>query len=161
MNLYVHLSSTNWSGWGVGYAPEACEDNNIDEYHNYEFTVGCNEILNLTLNPCENSSTNLNFCDEISGRDISVSTDGYQIKIGNDALHMKGVCWSPHGIGSSPGVNEIDFGQYVQDDATLMADASINVVRTYGVTSDTDVLDQLYAEGIYVMMTVFYGYTMM
>ena len=166
---YVHAltgSSDNWSGWGtVGYAPEACEDNNIDEYHNYEFTVGCNEILNLTLNcfgscgPCENSSTNLNSCDEISGRDISVSTDGYQIKIGNDALHMKGVCWSPHGIGSSPGVNEIDFGQYVQDDATLMADAGINVVRTYGVISDTDVLDQLYAEGIYVMMTVFYGYS--
>ena len=40
----------------------------------------------------------------------------------------------------------------------MMEQAGINVVRTYGPILDTAVLDALYARGIYVLMTVYYGY---
>ena len=71
---------------------------------------------------------------------------------------MKGVAWSPVALGKVPWTHGADFLGTVAEDAALMADAGINVVRTYGPITDIEVLDVLWDHGISVMMTVFYGY---
>ena len=165
---YVHAltgSSDNWSGWGtVGYAPDECVDSTNDSYDNYEFTVGCGEILDLPLVCFASCSScqlgyvdNDTSCNQMPGREIPVSVQGRQIMLGEIPFHMKGICWSPHPIGTSPGPNDY-FSDYVFSDAALMSEAGINVIRTYAPIMDTEVLDELLENGIYVMMTVYYGY---
>ena len=165
---YVHAltgSSDNWSGWGtVGYAPEDCQDNTNDSFNNYEFTVECGQTLDIPL-VCFASCTSCDIlieeevssCDESSGRQTNVNVQGRKILIGDEPFHMKGVCWSPHPIGSGPGNNNY-FADYVSIDASLMSEAGINVIRTYSPIMDTDILDELLENDIYVLMTVFYGY---
>ena len=99
----------------------------------------------------------LSLCDDAPGREVAVSVDGYNLKLGDEAIYMKGVAWSPTPKGAGPGA--ADFSAYVEEDAALMAAAGINVVRTYGPITDTGVLDTLHDNGIYVLMTVYYGYS--
>jgi len=102
----------------------------------------------------ENNDTGV--CVDAPGRSVAVTTAGRQLRVGNSALHIKGVAWSPIPVGQGPGNY---FADAVEADAQLMEDAGINVVRTYGAILDEAVLDELWSHGIYVMMTVFYGYS--
>jgi len=70
---------------------------------------------------------------------------------------MKGVSWSPVPLGQGPASSN-QFSTAVVQDAQLMSVAGINVVRTYRPILDETVLDELWSQGIYVMMTVFYGF---
>lgn len=97
-------------------------------------------------------------CGHLPGLDTRVSVVGTQVLRGDTPIHMKGVAWSPVALGQVPWTHGADFLGTVDEDAALMADAGINVVRTYGPITDMEVLDVLWDHGISVMMTVFYGY---
>ena len=95
-------------------------------------------------------------CSGLAGRSPTININGRQIRVGTAPLHMKGVAWSPIPVGQGPSNH---FASAVEADAELMEDAGINVVRTYGEILDEAVLDELWSHGIYVMMTVYYGYS--
>lgn len=101
---------------------------------------------------------NTSDCKAAPGRDVAVTIEGAMLRIGKQAIHMKGVSWSPTAIGKGPGSGAGDFDNYAAIDVPLLAQAGINVVRTYGPIMNRSVLDKLYSEGIYVLNTVFYGY---
>ena len=97
-------------------------------------------------------------CGHLPGLDTEVSVVGRQVRRGDVPIHMKGVAWSPVALGEVPWTHGADFLGTVEEDALLMADAGVNVVRTYGPITDLEVLDVLWEHGISVMMTIFYGY---
>jgi len=103
-------------------------------------------------------ATPLADCNNAPGRDVPVTIQGASLRVGNQALHMKGVAWSPTAVGSGPGYGHGDFDNYASIDVPLFVQAGINTVRTYGPILNRSVLDKLYSEGIYVVNTVFYGY---
>lgn len=80
--------------------------------------------------------------------------DGRALKVGDTAIHLRGVCWNPVAKG---GVHpaDLDFAAAAPQDILLMQAAGINVVRTYEPIADTAVLDSLHAAGIKVIMTVY------
>ena len=81
---------------------------------------------------------------------------GREMRINGQPIFLKGVAWAPTPVGNGPGNY---YAQAVETDAVLMAAAGINAVRTYGEITDREVLDILWDNGIYVMMTVYYGYS--
>ncbi len=84
----------------------------------------------------------------------SVVLNGSQIIVDGEPFYIKGVCWNPVTKGEShPG--GLDYLGTVEEDARLMREAGINVVRTYAPIIDNDVLDVLYENGIYVINTVY------
>ncbi|MBT6432932.1 MAG: hypothetical protein HOK28_07570, partial [Deltaproteobacteria bacterium] len=103
-----------------------------------------------------NGSNPNDICSAQPGRSPAVNIVGRQIRVGTSPLHMKGVAWSPIPVGQGPSNH---FASAVEADAQLMQDAGINVVRTYGAILDEAVLDELWSHGIYVVMTIYYGYT--
>ncbi|MFT6398312.1 MAG: hypothetical protein ACJAYU_003070 [Bradymonadia bacterium] len=98
-------------------------------------------------------------CPSRPGRSPSVDVVGNQILIDGEALHWKGVAWSPIPLGSGPDGSSAHFARAVEQDSLLMQEAGINAVRTYGPITDRAVLDALWSRGIGVVMTVFYGYS--
>ena len=95
-------------------------------------------------------------CGTQPGRETPVTIDGRKLMVGESPIHMKGISWHPTPVGKGPGAP--DFAGYVAQDAQLLADAGVNVVKTYSPILDTSVLDTLWSHGIYVLMTVYYGY---
>ena len=94
-------------------------------------------------------------CSPIS--DLEWTIDGRNLYQNGEVFYIKGICWNPVPIGGNH-PRDIDFEGTVDVDAQLMADLGINVIRTYEPITDTDVLDTLYAHGIYVINTVYsYG----
>ncbi len=96
-------------------------------------------------------------CGSINGIPSVNNTTGRKISLNGEPFYIKGVCWNPIGVGGShPG--GINYSGYVAQDAKLMQEAGINAIRTYEALTDTNVLDELYARGIYVINTVYsYG----
>ncbi len=162
-----------------------CDFNPNDNFGNFGFTVSNSNILvefcnsESVLSGCTNSyASNYNHlallndgscsfenllqtsCFSSPGREESVRIENNKIIIGNEAFHMKGVCWSPTPIGGGPGLDDGNpsyFSQFVDQDAPLMQAAGINIVRTYGVV-DEYALDVLYNHGIFVISVIYFGY---
>ena len=121
-------------------------------------TVGTDDVTLLAV-PFSDCIPDL--CSADPGRSTPINVVGRQIRDGSTPIHMKGVAWSPYPVGIGPG---FDGGRDIYDeaidvDAPLMQAAGINVARTYGTIYNKSVLDKLWARGIYVLMTVYYGYS--
>lgn len=84
----------------------------------------------------------------------SDDTDTDVLMVEGAPFHIQGVAWNPVAKGDVHPAG-LDFAGFVDQDSALMARAGINVVRTYEPLTDTDVLDTLYARGIYVVNTVY------
>jgi hypothetical protein len=137
-----------------------------DSYINRVFTMPAqNHTLDLTpYGGCPDQTIEPplpppSVCGDAPGRATPVTIEGRKVMVGTSPIHMKGVAWSPMPIGQAPGNGGSDFAGNVAQDAALMAAAGINVVRTYGPINNEAVLDALWAQGIYVLMTVYYGYS--
>lgn len=94
-------------------------------------------------------------CVEI--QDLAIQIVDQNILLNGEPFFIKGICWNPVPIGGNH-PNDLDFEAAVEEDARLMSEAGINVIRTYEPITDEDTLDVLYSYGIYVINTVFsYG----
>jgi hypothetical protein len=83
-----------------------------------------------------------------------VTIEGRQIRVNGVPFHIRGVCWNPVGKGKNHPAG-LDYPGYVAQDGALMAQAHVNVVRTYEPLSDKGTLDQLHALGIKVINSVY------
>mmetsp|Transcript_29867 Transcript_29867/g.79172 ORF Transcript_29867/g.79172 Transcript_29867/m.79172 type:complete len:421 (-) Transcript_29867:452-1714(-) len=86
------------------------------------------------------------------GARATVSVSGRQILVDGRPLHIKGICWSPTQKGER---NRADFAGFLDSDLSLMKEAGINVLRTYGSISDKAVLDAIQRAGMWVVPTVY------
>lgn len=103
-------------------------------------------------------------CSGSAGRSPPVLVSGRNLTIAGEAIHMKGVAWSPYNVSFSPNLgHRPGYASLVARDAPLMRAAGINVVRTYEAITDVGILDALWENDIMVVMTVFldagYGHT--
>lgn len=90
----------------------------------------------------------------VQGAPTDVKVVGKQLLVNNQPFHAKGVCWNPVKFnGTHP--KDQDFPGFVEQDGDLMQAAGMNAVRVYDPISDLEVLDKLYARGIYIVMNVF------
>merc|ERR1719469_574034 len=83
-----------------------------------------------------------------------IGISGRQVLVNGKPLHMKGICWNPVAKGDKHPDN-LDFAGFAEQDATLMQQAGINVVRTYEPLLDKNVLDIFYRKGIYVVNSAY------
>lgn len=85
-----------------------------------------------------------------------VTTSGNAIIVDGERYTMRGVCYSPHSIGSTwqdyPDLGYPSYASFATD-IQLMNSACINTIRTYYAIFDKTRLDQLYAAGIRVIIT--------
>ncbi len=86
--------------------------------------------------------------------DVSVRIVDGELFVGGEPFFIQGVGWNPVPAGGTQ-ANDLDFAGYVDQDSELMAQAGLNVVRTYSAITDRAVLDTLHARGIYVLNTVY------
>lgn len=77
-----------------------------------------------------------------------------KIYVDGTPLHIKGVNWNPVPVGRTH-PEGIQFAEHVQTDARLLAEAGVNVIRTYEPITDAVVLDTLWKNGIQVLNTVY------
>eukprot|EP00756_Hemistasia_phaeocysticola_P021723 Hpha_TRINITY_DN15790_c3_g3::TRINITY_DN15790_c3_g3_i3::g.38492::m.38492 len=83
-----------------------------------------------------------------------VTIQGREIFVDGCSFHMKGINWNPIGKGGvHPG--GLDWQGYMVSDIPLMKEMGINTIRTYEALTDTVVLDELYANGIYLINTIY------
>jgi|GEM_PF-795324 len=165
---YVHAATgpaDSFSGWGQsGNAPigSACDINPTDDFGNFGFTITAGQHTDTCHRwdgcDCQAGPVEPYTCSLSPGRPSPVTIDGYQFLIDGVPTHLKGVAWSPIPVGQGPGSGGADWAGTVAQDAALMQAAGINAVRTYGPITDVSVLDTLLSHGIYVLMTVYYGY---
>lgn len=95
--------------------------------------------------------------EERRSRREDIRISGRQLLVNGKPFHMKGVNWNPVPKGERP-PRGLQWQRYVQQDSAMMADAGINVVRTYEPITDRGVLDVLWSHGIRVASTVYsYG----
>lgn len=80
--------------------------------------------------------------------------NGRALEVEGVAIHLRGVCWNPVPVGGTH-PTDLDFAGSSATDSALMAEAGINVVRTYDAITDRDVLDTLHEQGIKVIQSVY------
>ncbi|MGL1900888.1 MAG: hypothetical protein OCC49_02040 [Fibrobacterales bacterium] len=98
-----------------------------------------------------------------------VSTSGYQLLVQNQekgklliqrSYKIKSICWSPSGVGERGDTGEYPqhYSAYSVTDVPLISAMNANTVRTYDAFEQNEkgllVLDQLYENGIMVIMQV-------
>jgi len=84
----------------------------------------------------------------------SVRAGDRKIYVDGKPFHMKGVNWNPVPVGKTH-PHGLEFAAHVVDDARAMAEAGINVIRTYEPIIELEVLDTLWKSGIQVLNTVY------
>ncbi|MEM6533326.1 MAG: glycoside hydrolase family 2 TIM barrel-domain containing protein [Myxococcota bacterium] len=145
-----------------GDAPSAGANSNSNENDvgdsdgNSNASNTANENSNQTSNGNKNANNNGNTDPVEEPRSSTaplVTLNGREVVVDGKPFSIKGVCWSP--VPKGRGVDGIDFAGAVDQDAPMLAEAGINLVRTYSPITDTAVLDTLWENGIYVAMTVF------
>lgn len=77
-----------------------------------------------------------------------------RIYVNGVPLHMKGVNWNPIAEGGFH-PHGLAFSEFVVRDARLMAEAGVNVVRTYEPVTEPAVLDELWRNGIQILNTIY------
>jgi hypothetical protein len=88
---------------------------------------------------------------------VGVKIQGKQLLVNGTPFRIRGVCWNPVPKGKSH-PDGLDYPGLAPVDIPLMKAAHINVVRAYEPLTNTSVLDQLAAAGIYVLDSVYpYG----
>ena len=80
-----------------------------------------------------------------SSKEVKIS--GRQIMVDNSPYLIKGICYHPVPKGS----DKRDFSNLSQD-LSLMKEAGINTIRVYEPIDDKDVLDEIHAAGIKIIM---------
>lgn len=107
-------------------------------------------------------------CVPVSATASAVCVEGTQLLVGRrvdgvlapaEPYRIKGVCWSPTGIGESNTQGYADYYiQYGATDAPHLETLAVNTVKTYDPFAQTPaglaLLDDLHARGIMVAMTV-------
>jgi len=86
------------------------------------------------------------FCVSCVNADV-VSISGRQILVNNSKYTIKGICYHPVPKGS----NERNFSNLATDLA-LMKEAGINTIRVYAPINEKEVLDQIHAAGLKVII---------
>ncbi len=74
-----------------------------------------------------------------------VTLVGNQLLVNGKPYDIRGVCWSPCGIGDSLGSK---FSDWYQKDLPMIADMHANTIRTYYPIYNTEVLDAIEAYGL-------------
>jgi hypothetical protein len=93
----------------------------------------------------------------VGGGTTTVTVNGKQLQVNGKPFRIRGVCYNPIPKGKNH-PDGIDFVGLVPTDIPLMKAANVNVVRTYEPLTNTAVLDQFAAAGIYVINSVYpYG----
>lgn len=82
----------------------------------------------------------------------SVQVKERQLLLNNKPYVIKGVCYHPVPIGS----NQRDFGNLTQD-LLLMKELGVNTIRVYIPIDDKEVLDEINASGIKIIMGIGYN----
>mmetsp|Transcript_86461 Transcript_86461/g.249464 ORF Transcript_86461/g.249464 Transcript_86461/m.249464 type:complete len:230 (-) Transcript_86461:6-695(-) len=83
-----------------------------------------------------------------------IEVHGRQVLAFGKPVHLKGVAWNPVPKGGTH-PDDLDFAGFVDRDVALMEKAGLNAVRTYEPILDTEVLDKLWAHGIWVINSVY------
>lgn len=78
-----------------------------------------------------------------------VTLNGNQLFVNGEVYAIRGVCWSPSGIGDTFGNK---FTDWYQTDLPLIADMNANTIRTYVPIYDVNILNAIQSHGLKVIV---------
>lgn len=154
-NEFSAVESYDQDGEIISYHWDLGDGNSQNgEKINHIFGTSGTFIVTLTVTDDEGVTATDTTEVTVIETEKSVYVEGRQIIAGDVPFYIKGVCWSPVGIGGTVPF-DLDFSGYVELDAPLMAAAGINVIRTYQPFVDREAMDILYDNGIFIINTVY------
>ena len=128
-------------------------------YTNRLYEVGSqNDVLGIvSFGSCNEIPPNPDdtLCGTSPGRASPVEIVGREMRINGQPIFLKGVAWAPTPLET----DQATITPKLSRQTPCLWLQPINAVRTYGEITDREVLDILWDHGIYVMMTVYYGYS--